>query len=192
MQTASKFRGLADYKRDIKDGYQTFQHRSANRWFGVRVTILFSASSSALAWKLYEPVAEVVVPTAMLTPRAVEEKDGYVYLLAREGILYTYDISDLPLQESFTTYNTPVHKQALYSGNGSGLLRHGNYFYAFGRNGLDTIDVQDPCLPAPLSLNNDLNIYNMVRYENYLIAAGREESRSIRSPSRRIPICCRN
>jgi hypothetical protein len=61
------------------------------------------SSSAAPAWKLYEPVAEVVVPAGDANvPRAVEEKDGYVYLLAREGILYTYDISDLPLQEAFT------------------------------------------------------------------------------------------
>src|SRR4030042_914651 len=121
----------------------------------------FSASSSAApAWKLYEPVGEVVLPTGDVNvPRAVEEKDGYVYLLAREGILYTYDISDLPLQQSFTTYNTPVYKQTSYNGNGNGLLRHGNYLYVFGRNGLETIDVQNPAMPAPLGLKNDLNIY---------------------------------
>jgi hypothetical protein len=142
--------------------------------------------AEAREWRLYEPVAEVVIPTGDANaPRAVEEKDGYVYLLAREGILYTYDVSDLPLRESFTTYNAPVNKQALYSGNGNGLLRHGNYLYVFGRNGLDTIDVQDPCLPAPLSLSNDLNIYNMVRHENYLIAAGRQRIAvySIEEPS---------
>jgi hypothetical protein len=136
-------------------------------------SVLTPSSSAAPAWKLYEPVAEVVIPTGDVNvPRAVEEKDGYVYLLAREGILYTYDVSNLPRQEAFTTYNTPVNRHVLYSGNGNGLLRHGDYLYVFGRNGLDTIDVQDPCLPAPLSWSADLNIYNMVRHENYLIAAG--------------------
>ncbi|OHB63651.1 MAG: hypothetical protein A2168_05355 [Planctomycetes bacterium RBG_13_50_24] len=122
---------------------------------------------------MYEPVAEVVLPTGDANvPRAVEEKDGYVYLLAREGILYTYDISDLPLQQSFTTYNTPVYKQTSY--NGSGLLRDGNYLYVFGGNGIQTIDVQNPGMPELLGLTNDLNIYNMVRHENYLIAAGQQ------------------
>ncbi len=139
-------------------------------------SVLTPSSSAAPAWKLYEPVAEVVIPTGDANvPRAVEEKDGYVYLLAREGILYTYDISDLPLQESFATYNAPVYKQTLYSGNGNGLLRHGNYLYVFGRNGLDTIDVQNPAMPSLLGLSSDLNIYNMVRYENYLIAAGQQK-----------------
>src|SRR4030042_6034140 len=134
----------------------------------------FSASSSAApAWKLYEPVGEVVLPTGDVNvPRAVEEKDGYVYLLAREGVLYTYHISDLPLQQSFTTYNTPVYKQTSY--NGSGLLRDGNYLYVVGGNGIQTIDVQNPGMPELLGLTNDLNIYNMVRHENYLIAAGQQ------------------
>jgi hypothetical protein len=143
--------------------------------FSILTPLSAAASSSPTAtteWKLYEPVAEVVVPTGDVNvPRAVEEKDGYVYLLAREGILYTYDISDLPLQESFTTYNTPVYKQTSYNGNG--LLRHGNNLYVFGSNGIQTIDVQNPGMPSLLGLTNDLNIYNMVRYENYLIAAGR-------------------
>ena len=188
MQTVSKFRGIGGL-REGRPKMNTKRFSIVPPTIGLAFALLshfsvltplcaaaLSSSPVITEWKLYEPVAEVVVPTGDVNvPRAVEEKDGYVYLLAREGILYTYDISDLPLQESFTTYNTPVYKQTLYSGNGNGLLRHGNYLYVFGRNGLDTIDVQDPCLPAPLDLKNDLNIYNMVRDENYLIAAGRQK-----------------
>jgi len=138
------------------------------------LSILTPSSSAAPAWKLYEPVAEVMVPAGDVNvPRAVEEKDGYVYLLAREGILYTYDISDLPLQESFATYNTPAHK--LTCSSGDGILRYGNYLYAFGRNGIQTIDAQNPAVPSLLSFRGDLRIYNMVRHENYLVAAGREK-----------------
>ncbi len=134
---------------------------------------VWSAPMKAPQWHLYEPVAEIVVPAGDVNaPRAVEEKDGYVYLLAREGILYTYDISDLPLQPSFTTYNAPVYKQTSYNGNG--ILRHGNYLYVFGRSGIQTIDVQNPGTPSLLGLRSDLNIYNMVRHESYLIAAGRK------------------
>ncbi len=125
-------------------------------------------------WPLYEPVAEVVVPPGDANaPRAVEEKDGYVYLLAREGILYTYDLSGLPLRTSFATYNTPVDKQATH-GNGNGVLRQGDYLYAFGGNGIQTINVREPNRPVLLGLRSDLNIYNLVRHENYLLAAGRE------------------
>jgi hypothetical protein len=122
---------------------------------------------------LYEPVAEVVVaPGDANVPRGVEEKDGYVYLLAREGVLYTYDLSDLPQQTGFVTYDVPVHKLAARAGDG--VLRHGNYLYAFGNAGLETIDVQNPAAPAPLGFNYDLRIFNLVRHEHYLIAAGRE------------------
>jgi len=137
------------------------------------ITCLFVLPASA-AWPLYEPVAEVVLPPGDANvPRAVEEKDGYAYLLAREGVLYTYDISDLPLQESFATYDTPVGKLTCY-GNGNGVLRHEDYLYVFGRNGIQTIDVNDSNQPLLLGLRSDLNIYNLVRHEDYLIAAGRE------------------
>jgi hypothetical protein len=175
MQTASEFREIGGLQKG-RSKMNTKRFSIVPPTVGLVFALLscFSASSSAApAWKLYEPVGEVVIPLDdPNVPRAVEEKDGYVYLLAREGILYTYDISDLPLQQSFTTYNTPVYKQTLYSGNGNGLLRHGNYLYVFGGNGLETIDVQNPRLPTPLGLINDLNTYNMVRHENYLIAAG--------------------
>lgn len=135
--------------------------------------ILTSPSVGASPWQMYEPVAEVLIPPDDANvPRAVEEKDGHIYLLSRDGILYTYDISDLPLQPSFTTYNTPVHKLIL--NNGNGILRDGNYLYVFGGSGLETIDVQNPGTPLLLNSNYELNTDNMVRHENYLIAAGRE------------------
>ncbi len=141
--------------------------------------------ASAAAWRLYEPVGEIVLPPGDANvPRAVEEKDGYVYLLAREGVLYTYDLRDLPLRTAFATYNTPVDTLTC-RGNGNGVLRHGDYLYVFGRNGIQTIDVQDPNRPALLGLKSDLNIFNLVRHENYLIAAGRNKlaAYSIYEPS---------
>jgi hypothetical protein len=144
-------------------------------------------SSSPLevtGWPLYEPIARIVVPTGDdFATRAVEEKDGYVYLLTRGGILYTYDISDLPLKQSFVTYNTPVYTQTV--SHGKGLLRYGNYIYAFGSAGLGTLDVQDPSLPVLLGSRNDVAIDNMIRYHNYLIATGRRRITvySIEEPS---------
>ncbi|MEN6425561.1 MAG: hypothetical protein ABFE13_09375 [Phycisphaerales bacterium] len=125
------------------------------------------------AWPLYEPVAEVVLPPSDVNvPRGVAEKDGYMYLLAREGILYTYELTDLPLRTSFATFDAPIRKLTLYNGNG--VLRHGDYLYAFGRSGIETIGVHEPNTPVLLGLRSDLNIYNLVRHENYLIAAGKE------------------
>ncbi len=134
-------------------------------------TCLFVLSAHA-AWPLYEPVAEVVLPPGDANrPRAVEEKEGYIFLLAREGILYTYDLRDLPLRTSFATYNTPVNRQTCH-GNGNGVLRQGDYLYAFGGSGIQTIDVHEPNKPVLLGLTSGLNIYNLVRHENYLLAAG--------------------
>ena len=153
--------------------YSTIVVRTALLALVWLVPVAVSTPASAAAWKLYEPVGEVVLPPGDANvPRGVEEKDGYIYLVAREGILYTYDLRDLPLRTAFATYNTPADKQDC-RGNGNGVLRHGNYLYVFGRNGIQTVDVQDPNRPALLGLKNDLNIYNLVRHENYLIAAGR-------------------
>jgi len=137
--------------------------------------ILISAATAteAAEREAYEPAAEIVLPAdESSTPRAVEEKDGYAYVLTREGTLCTYDISDLLLRTSFATYDTPVREQTAYNGNG--VLRCGDYLYAFGGNGIQTIDVHNPSMPALLGLCSDLNIYNLVRHEDYLIAAGAE------------------
>lgn len=60
-------------------------------------------SASASEWQPYEPTSEIVVPATGKWVRAVEEKDGYAHILARGGYLYTYDVSDLSTQQSFTT-----------------------------------------------------------------------------------------
>jgi len=68
---------------------------------GVMVGPFLSASASE--WQPYEPTGEIVVPATDKWVRAVEEKDGYAYILTRDGYLYTYDVSDLLTQQSFTT-----------------------------------------------------------------------------------------
>lgn len=130
-------------------------------------------SVSASEWQLYEPIGEIIVPAADKFVRAVEEKDGYAYVLTRDGYLYTYDISDLSTQQSFMTYDTPTHAQTV--SNGNGLLRNGDYIYAFGYAGLEIIDVQNPSTPASLGSRNDLTIYNLIQHNNYLVATGREK-----------------
>lgn len=124
-------------------------------------------------WQPYEPIGEIVVPAADKYVRAVEEKDGYAYVLTRDGYLYTYDVSGLSTQQFFTTYDTPIHTQTL--SNGNGLLRNGNYIYAFGYNGLEIIDVQNPSTPSPIGSRDDLTIYNLIQHDNYLVATGLEK-----------------
>lgn len=131
-------------------------------------------SVSASEWQLYEPIGEIIVPAADKFVRAVEEKDGYAYVLTRDCYLYTYDISDLSTQQSFMTYDTPTHTQTV--SNGNGLLRNGDYIYAFGYAGLEIIDVQNPSTPASLGSRNDLTIYNLIQHNNYLVATGREKA----------------
>ena len=59
-------------------------------------------SASASEWQPYEPTGEMVVPATDKWVSAVEKKDGYAYILTGDGYLYTYDVSDLSTQQSFT------------------------------------------------------------------------------------------
>ena len=100
MQTVSKFRdigGLHKGRSKMNTKRSSIVPLTVGLVFALLsdysvLTPLSSAASSSppviTEWKLYEPVAEVVLPTGDANvPRAVEEKDGYIYLLAREGIL---------------------------------------------------------------------------------------------------------
>lgn len=124
----------------------------------------------------YQPIGEIIVPTGeQLVTRAVEEKDGYAYLLTRglpeTSYLYTYNVSNLPSRTDFTTYNSPIASQQM-SSNGNGLLRNGDYLYAFGYNGLSVLNIQNPASPTVVGSRHDLLIYNLVKYNDYLIAPG--------------------
>jgi len=119
----------------------------------------------------YQPIGEVVLPNNdYFVTRAAEEKNGYIYLLTRDGYLYTYDVSELPSVPSFKTYNTPL--SSLQLGNGNGLLRNGDYLYAYGYGGLKVINIQNPASPTVVYSRYDITIYNIFRYNNYLIAPG--------------------
>lgn len=139
----------------------------------------------------YEPVAEILDPTDSpdtgFVVRAVAEKDGFVYLYTREGYLYTYNLSELPNQQFFTTYDTPLSSQYIGPQHG-GLLRNGDYIYAFGAYGdagLKIIDIRNPAAPKVIRSRYDLGIFNLIQYNNYLIAAGLEKVAvySISNPS---------
>jgi hypothetical protein len=138
--------------------------------FSMEATSFAPATFSQI---LYEPIAEIVVPTGDdLVTRAVEEKDGYVYLLTRDGILYTYDVDDLPLQQSFVSYRTPVSTRSV--SNGTGILRYGDSVYVYGDRGMTVLDVQNPRIPAVVGTSaSNRRVYNLSRHDHYLIAVGR-------------------
>jgi hypothetical protein len=136
------------------------------------------SSPATFSTGLYQPIGEVVVPVGeQFITRGAEEKDGYAYLLTRTdspgalpGYLLTYDVSDLPVRTAFTTYNSPVSSRSVLNGNG--LLRNGNYLYAYGYNGLVVLDIHNPANPLPVSTRYDLAIFNLVISSNYLVAPG--------------------
>jgi hypothetical protein len=121
----------------------------------------------------YEPIGEIVMPPNGGTyTTGVEEKDGYAYLLTRDGYLHTYDVSDVLTGTAFITYDSPVLTQTL--SNGNGLLRNGDYLYAYGFSGLTVLNIQNPVSPTVITSTNDLAIFNLSLHNNYLIAPGYE------------------
>ncbi len=130
-------------------------------------------SPATLPTGLYQPIGEIVVPSGDpygIVTRAVEEKNGYAYLLTRDGLLYSYNVSDLPTKTSFTAYKSPI--SSLQLPNGNGLLRNGDYLYAFGYGGLSILNIQNPASPTLLASRSGFAIYNLVKYNDYLIAPG--------------------
>lgn len=119
----------------------------------------------------YQPVGEITLLSEdIYDVRGIEEKDGYAYVLTREGYFYTYNVSDLATRSPLATYATPA--STLKLANGNGLLRNGDYLYAFGYSGLTILSIQDPASPNIIASKNDLTIYNLVHHNDYLIAPG--------------------
>ncbi len=107
-----------------------------------------SGAAATSLWNAYDPVGEVLPPSDAPDPAlyGVEEYRGYVYLLTRNGMLYTYDARDLPSRTSFATYSDPV--ATLNVDVGGILLRNGTWLYACGRSGLVVLDLANPTQPS--------------------------------------------
>lgn len=122
--------------------------------------------------QIYDPVGEILNPADSFGTRAAAEKDGIAYRLTRNGELHVYDISNLPSQNTFTSYSTPLISMTLK--NGAGLFRNGDYLYAFGNEGLEVIDIHAPAQPVFVRAYQDLVIRNLTRDGDYLAAPGEE------------------
>jgi len=134
-------------------------------------------SADSGVWNAYDPVGEVVPPSDAPDPqvRAVEEYRGYVYLLTRNGMLYTYDARALPSRTAFTTYSQPI--ASLDVDAGSALLRNGQWLYACGTSGLAVLDLANPARPGVhVAADGAGRFYNMLRQGDRLFLCGREKA----------------
>lgn len=120
----------------------------------------------------YQLAGELIEPGFTLGTRAVEEKDGYAYLLTRDGNLYVYELGNLVNRTEFASLRVPV--KSLVLENGSGLLRNGSYLYAYGSRGLDVIDVREPDSPVVLGSDRSLVLFNLSKNGEFLVASGSE------------------
>jgi serine/threonine-protein kinase len=117
----------------------------------------------------YDPVASLLVPGGQPI-RAVAEKDGYLYVLTRQGELSTFDLTGLADQQDFTVYDKPIASLKLQ--NGLGLLRNGDALYAYGNIGYQIVDIGEPSSPELVSGEPGPPIYNMLLYQKNLIVSG--------------------
>lgn len=131
----------------------------------------------------YHPIGELLPPNHdEYTTRAVEEKDGFAYLLEREGAFHTYDLRELS-DQGFVSYDLPLSSQQL--ANGNGLMRNGDYIYAFGESGIEIISVANPSDPRVVDALNEIAVNALTLHHNYLIAVGHNKLvvYSVTSPS---------
>jgi len=115
----------------------------------------------------YQPVGRIPSSGNEESFRAVEEKDGYLYILNTSGSMHIYDVRSLSPDDANPDY--------LYSTdipNDYGLLRNGNYLYAFGWDGLTVVDVSDSADPTILRTTNDHYINNLIKHNQYLVGVG--------------------
>jgi hypothetical protein len=96
----------------------------------------------------YIPVSKIVLPAgANQTVRWVDVTPPYVYVLSREGGLYTYDLAMFfKLEEALEQYDQPV-SQSQMDFEPLGMFRHAGNLYAYW-NWLQTIDLTNPGMPS--------------------------------------------
>ena len=117
----------------------------------------------------YSMVAALIPPEGQVL-RAVEAKDDFAYALAKSGRLYVYDLGNLAPGGEFVQLDAPSSELSLLNGNG--LLRSGDYLYAFGNAGIQVLDISDASQPTLITQHKDLMVYNLTQSEDYLVAVG--------------------
>ncbi len=122
----------------------------------------------------YAPVGSIVVQSGSV--RAVAEKDGFAYVLTREGVLYTFDISDLATQSASVVYAAPVSTLPLAvrgSSDGRGLLCYSDALYVAASGGLIVLDVSVPGQATQVDMRSDFAFYNLAQSGSLLVACGK-------------------
>jgi hypothetical protein len=118
----------------------------------------------------YAPVGSIVVQSGSV--RAVAETDNFVYVLTREGGLYTFDISDLAMQLAPVVYAAPVSEMTLAVG-ARALVCTTDALYVAASSGLMVLDVSVPGQPTQVDVWSDFVAYNLSQSERLLVACGR-------------------
>ena len=104
--------------------------------------------------------------------RGVAEKDGYVYGLVREGVLYIYDLNRLALDGSsgeVVTVDAPA--RYIDTTRTNGLLRNGEYLYAYGDDGLEVYSLADPASPVMAATKRGYGAFNLALSQDGMLLA---------------------
>ncbi|MBN2550270.1 MAG: protein kinase [Anaerolineales bacterium] len=119
----------------------------------------------------YRPVAQLKNQEGFLF-RGVAEKDGFVYGLVREGVIYIYDLNRLALDWSsgeMVMVDTPV--RYINTVRSNGLLRNGEYLYAYGDSGIEVYGLADPANPVLLATKAGYGAFNLALSEDGVMLA---------------------
>ena len=132
-----------------------------------RCASFFGELSPAPGWLQFGITGRI--EEALFTSRAAEEKDGYVYVLDRNGVLRTFDLTGHLNSGVPPTYSDPIDTQEGNKGNALFVL--GDFLYVFDAfSGVDTYSLANPTAPLLQSSVSGARARSVVEQSGYLLA----------------------
>jgi len=145
----------------------------------ITLFILLSSSQVSRLYGQYDPIGDLKPPAGgVYIFRSVEEKDGYIYVVTRDGKLLTYDGTEVlngatstsqSHSQQFISINEPLNQLDLELPKVSGMLINGSVLYVYGRKWL-AVDLQNPANPSILKTLLDMTVQFLAIDGPYLAA----------------------
>ena len=148
-----------------------------------RISVIVLIGALNLLWQLdaHAQTSQILQPVGELRPgdedsqfSSVIHKDGFAYVLNRDGALHVYNLKDLNPSAGYYTNDSP--EPTLDLTGGDAMERNGDFLYVAGEDFLKTYDISDAGNPVEVDdeqvgLRGFVNLYI---YESFLLAMGQD------------------
>lgn len=138
--------------------------------FAALLVFVFLPGFLAGLFAQYPVVGRITDPHNDISTRAVAEKDGFVYLVTRDGYFCVSDISSLKTTDEYQVFSKPLYEERLFSSHGGeGVLRYQDQLVAYGWDGVLIKDISNPAKPVATNFYNSGIVFNAIIHGQYLI-----------------------